>query len=168
MNEEKKEPVIESFKDEADRAQFDATGLVDADPNKVYRWSRKKDINVARHKYNGYQVVDTTTDKVRSVLDDATKMKKGTDVSTSIEWADMVLMSTSKENHQKLLAARDAKIKRRTQGVSASFKRAAGRYSPSQFSAYEEHRDNKEMRGMSEKAFGKFLEEQRHEESRKR
>lgn len=165
---EEKEPTVEVTKDEADQGQFDATGLINKDPNKVYRWSRQKDINVARHKFNGYQVVDSSTDKVRSVLDDGTRMKKGADTSTSIEWADMVLMSTSKENHERLLKQRDERVKRQTRGVAAGFKREAARFGQQNIVAYEEHQDNKQMRGMSEKSFNKFLEEQRHEEMKKR
>src|SRR6267142_6199246 len=96
------EEQVEVVKDEADREQFDGLKVLNKDPNYHYRWARRRDVNIARHKWNGYEVVDSTTDKVRSILDDTTRMKKGTDVGTSIEIADdLVLMRMSKELHEK-------------------------------------------------------------------
>jgi hypothetical protein len=169
MADEKEEARVEVVKDEVDRKQFDAFALKDKDPNKYYRFARKRDMNIARHEFNGYEVVDTTTDKVRSILDASTRMKKGTDVGTHIEIADMILMSTTKENHERLMKEREEKIKRQTRSVTQSFKRTveqtAGRYGAR---AYEEHSDNPNMegRGMSEKALSRLRQEEAHERQR--
>ena len=153
-------------KDEVDRKQFDALELKDRDPNKVYRWAKKRDINMARHKFHGYDPVDRNTDKVRSVCDDSTRMKKGEDVSTSIEFADMILISTPRENHERLLRERQDKIQRQTRGVTGEYKRAVGQIAGPGI-AYEEHQDNPAMRGMSDKAFEKLQEEEAHERKRR-
>lgn len=155
---------VEVTKDEADRKQFDALDLKNKDPNKVYRWSRDKDMNVARHKFNGYDIVDSKTDKVESVMTPSTRMKKGEDVDTTVRVADMVLMSTSKENHEKLLKQRQEKINRQTRSVADDFKRAA-RSTGGSITAYEEHSEN---RGMSGKAAAEYEREKAHEEARER
>ena len=159
--------TVEVTRDEATKRQFDAFALKGKDPSKHYRFARKRDMNIARHEFNGYEVVDTTTDNVRSVLDASTRMKKGADVGTHIEIADMILMSTSKENHERLMREREEKINRQTRSVSRGFKRTveqtAGRYGAT---AFEEHKDNPNMRGMSEKAYDKLNEERRHERQR--
>src|SRR6266446_4667886 len=158
---------VQLTKDEQDRKQFDATDLVNKDPTKVYRWANKKDVNVARHKFNGYSVVDSTSDKVRSVLDDGTKMKKGTDTSTMIEVSDMVLMSIPKELYERNLARRAERIKRQTRGVSAAAMQQIDKSAKGKVS-FEEHKDNPAMKGMSITAYEKLQEEKRHEEARNR
>lgn len=165
------EEQVEVVKDEADREQFDGMKLVNKDPNKHYRFARKRDVNIARHKWNGYDIVDTTTDNVRSILNDSTRMKKGADVGTSIEIADeMILLSMPKELHEKRLQERENKIARRAKTVTSSYKEKVRQIAGPGI-AYEEHRDNPQMRGMSEKSFLKHQEEQRQaarEENRKR
>lgn len=156
------EPKVEVTKDEADKGQFDATRLVNEDPNKKYRWARKKDINVARHQFNGYEVVDKKTDNVRSVLDETTRMKKPEDTTTSIEVSDMILMSIPKDRYEQILKQRSEKIHRTTRGVAATFKAEVGRIA-GPGNAYEEHTDNNAMRGMSSDAYDRMQEEARHE-----
>lgn len=160
-------PEVRITRDEADRQQFDALALRNKDPNKQYRWARKKDINIARHKFHGYSVVDSTTDQVRSVLDDSTRMKKGEDVSTAIEASDMILMSIPKEKYEQLIRERNEKIKRHTRGVSSTFKSEVSRIAGPGI-AYEEHSDNNEMRGMSDKAAREYEREKEHELAKRR
>ena len=157
--------TVEVTKDEADQRQFDALAITNPDPAFHYRWARKRDINMARHKFNGYEVVDSTSDKVRSILTDGTRMKKGEDTSTMVEVSDMVLMRTPRANHERIIREREDKIRRQTRSVAASYKRAVGQIA-GPGNAYEEHQDNKQMRGMSEKAHDKLQAEQNNERKR--
>lgn len=135
---------IEFVRDERDK-QFDALALKDADPNKRYRFVRKKDINIAKAKFNGYDMVDSSSDKVRSVLDDSTQVKKGSDVTTAIEVGDMVLMSQPMEKHEERMKRRNAKIQREEKSSGHDAVNEMNRQGGGQIRAFE---DNSESRGM--------------------
>lgn len=95
-------------------------------------------MTLARHRFNGYEVVDSSSDPVRSVLGEGTKMKKGTDVDTAIVLGDMVLMSTNIENHERLQRRRKTRIQRMAGGVADKLKQEGQR---SGMHVFEEHRD---------------------------
>ena len=149
---------IEVIKDEADKRQFDGTALKDKDPNKHYRWARDRDMAIARHNYNGYGIVDSTTDKVRSVCDESTRMKKGSDADTAIRLGDMVLMSTSKENYERRVKEEADKVKRQTQGVTAGYKQAVERLGGGARIGFEEHDDRRYAGEFTEKDYDEQVE----------
>lgn len=149
---------IEVTKDEADKKQFDSFGLKDEDPAKRYRWARERDINMAKHKYRGYDRVDSSSDKVRSVLTDSGRVKKGVEIDTAIRLGDMVLVSTSRENFDRMMKERNMTIDRQTRGVTASARRAIDQAAGERVS-FEEHRKNDNMRGVSAREFDRISEE---------
>ena len=145
---------IEFIRDERDK-QFDALALKNADPNKRYRFVRKKDINIAKAKFNGYEVVDGSSDQVRSVLDDSTRVKKGSDTTTAIEVGDMVLMSQPMEKHEERMRRRSAKISREEKSSGHDAVNEMNRQGGGQVRAFE---DNTESRGMKSVEEGDVME----------
>lgn len=136
---------IEFVRDEADK-QFDALALKNAKPDKRYRFVRKKDIQMARAKFNGYEVVDRSVDNVESVLDDGTRMKKGSDLTTSVEVGDMILMSQPREKFEERMGRRQRKIDREAADHSKNAVAAMNAEGRGKVRAYE---DNTESRGMN-------------------
>ena len=135
---------IKVDKDAADQEQFDATSVTGLDPNLHYRWVRKDPVNMTRQQAKGYEVVEKS-DKIKHILDAGTKIKKGTDASTSMEWGDMILMSTPRERFEERLARKRAKIVRQTKGVTQTYKEAIARMSRSggqEPLGFEEHKEN--------------------------
>jgi hypothetical protein len=135
---------IEVITDEADQVQFDATRVEGLDPNYMYRWARKDELQIATHELHGYEIVDRTTEK--SLLNDRTRMKKGEDLSKNIEWGDMILMRIPKDLYEKRRMKENERILRKTRGVTASYKNAVARITGSTDNAYEEHKDNRAMK----------------------
>jgi len=158
--------AVEVTKDEADQEQFDGLQLSNRDPNYHYRFARKSDMAIARHKFNGYEVVDSTSDEVRSILTDSTKMRKGADVDTTIAVGDLVLMRIPREKYEENMRRREERIRRVTRGVAASARRNMDSAGGARLS-FEEHRDNPSMKGMSEKAYDR-LQRDMAEEARER
>ena len=151
---------IEVVRDEADKKQFDALALKNRDPEKHYRWSRDRDMSIARHRFNGYDIVDATSDKVRSVCDDTTRMKKGVDVDNAIRLGDMVLMATSKDNHNERMKEEALKVSRQTKGVTEGYKHAVARLGGERL-GFEEHDDRHYAGDVSERDFDRQQEEER-------
>jgi hypothetical protein len=138
---------LEVTRDEHDNEQFDATRIQGLDhANKHYRWVRKDPVNVTRQKLKGYEQT-VRTDEMKHVVTDTTKIKKGEDLTTAIEWGDMILMETSKDNHEARQAKKRARILRQTQGVTAAYKDAVARMSRSETGkdlGFVEHEDRTE------------------------
>jgi len=135
---------VEVIRDEADKEQFDATMVEGKDPNYHYRWARKDDKNILRHQLRGYEVVERTTE--RHIVDEHSRIKKGEDTSKAVEWGDMILMRTPKENFEARQGRERSKILRQTKGVAQAYKATIERMSGSSKTAIEEHRDNPSMR----------------------
>lgn len=146
---------IEFVRDEADK-QFDALALKNADPAKKYRFVRKKDIQMARAQFQGYEVVDTTIDKARSVLNDGTQVKKGSDVTTTVEVADMILMSQPKEKFEERVRRRDRKIERQISGHSRDAVDEMNRIGQGKVRAYQENTESRGMKSVDEVDFAKL------------
>lgn len=77
----------------------------------------------------------------------------------------MVLMRTPVANYERILRRRDEKIQKQTRSVARGYKGAVEKIAGPGI-AYEEHRDNKSMRGMSEKAYDRLQDEQKQERQR--
>lgn len=155
-------------KDEQDQQQFDATAVTGLDPSKHYRWVRKDPVNVARQQAKGYVQTVRTPDMVH-VVNDTTKIKKGEDTSTAIEWGDMILMETSQEAFEARQARKRAKIVRQTKGVTQAYKEAIARMSRAEGQenlGFEEHRPGHGYRdtGMSEAEVQRELESESYVE----
>lgn len=116
--------ALEVTRDSGDQQQFDALAVRDKDPAFHYRWARKTDMAVASHQFRGYEVVDTETDKARSVLSQASKMKKKEDVDSTITLGDLVLIRMPIEKYQQRLRDEAALCKRREAAVKGAFKQA--------------------------------------------
>lgn len=134
---------IEVTKDEQDQQQFDATAVTGLDPSKHYRWVRKDPVNLTRKQIAGYTVTARTPEMIHVVATN-TVLKKGEDLSTAIEWGDMILMETSLENFKARQGRKRAKTLRQTQGVAQAYKEAIARMSRSAGQrnlGFEEHQD---------------------------
>lgn len=134
---------VSVIKDSADQQQFDATKVEGLDPAYHYRWVRKDPVNVTRQQLKGYETVVKAPEMVH-VVSDRTKLKKGEDQTTAIEWGDLILMRTPKDNHEARLAQKRARILRQTKGVAAGYKAAIARMTQAEESrelAFEEHTD---------------------------
>ena len=151
---------IEFVKDEADKRQFDALALKNADPNKHYRWARDRDMAIAKHNFNGYGIVDSSSDPVRSVCDESTRMKKSGDNDTTIKLGDMILMSTSKENYERRMKEEALKVKRQTAGVTAGYKHAVEQLGGAKRIGFEEHDDRHYAGEMTEKDYDEQIEKE--------
>lgn len=162
---------IEVTKDAADQDQFDATRVSGLDPNYHYRWVRKDPVNMTRQQAKGYVVVEKTPE-IEHVLNAGTKIKKGTDTTTALEWGDMILMRTPNERFEERLARKRAKIVRQTKGVTQAYKEAIGRMSRANGQenlGFEEHKENAAgyRDAMTEKEVAKELENEPYNEGRR-
>lgn len=106
---------VEVVKEEIEKRPFDPSEVRNKDPNYVYRWARKADINLRRHEYKGYEFVNATTNKGEKISEDPrTGVIKVPDGSRHI--GDTVLMrigkgvndQRKKENHDKARRRLDA------------------------------------------------------------
>lgn len=139
---------VQVMMDEADKAridpqrQFDPLGLRNKDPNKHYRWAKKSESRVGYHKFRGYSVTEKVAGGVEAMASDNTIMKKGVDADTSIQIGDLVLMETSKENHDRLNAQVADKTQRQTRSIGSDFRRRV-RKDTGEDLGYEDHKETK-------------------------
>jgi len=138
--------AVEVLQDEADKVQFDATYIKGLNADFRYRWVRKQDVNITRKQLMGYEIVTRSTEE--HAISDRTRIKKPEDVSTQIEWGDMILMRIPMEKFEGRLAAKRARILRQTKGVAQAYKDAIARLSPrDENPAFEEHHDKARYTG---------------------
>lgn len=153
---------IEITKDEIDQHQFDATMVQGLDPSKHYRWVKKTPVNVTRKGLQGY-VQTVRTPELRHVVDTTTPMKKGEDISSAIEWGDMILMEMPKEVFEDRLNRKRARILRQTKGVAQAYRAAIARMSEGAGQknlGFEEHTDTGGYsEGVSEAEFNRKMQE---------
>lgn len=160
------EERVEFIKDELDQTQFDALQLLNRDPSYHYRFGRQTEMAMARNKFRGYEVVDRNTDAVRSILSDSTPMKKGADIDSAITAGDMILLRIPRHKFEENMRRREERVNRVTRSVAASAKRAINSAAGANV-AFEEHKENRAMRGMSQRAYDKFEQEERQEQREK-
>jgi len=144
---------IEVTLDEADKRRLDPLEVRNKQPGKHYRWLRKSELNIAKKKYLGYDLVDNSGPE-QATLDSSTRMKKGTDVDTTIQVGDLVLGVMSEERHQQLRKENQDKIKHRTHGVEIAYRNAQRQAARGEDVGFVEHRDNRSMsEGMTEQEY---------------
>lgn len=134
---------VEVIKDADDQQQFDATRLEGLDPAFKYRWVRKDPVNLTRKEMIGYEVVQKTPEMVH-LVNDRTKIKKGEDTSSAVEWGDMILMRLPRDRYEARLARKREKTLRQTKGVAQAYKQTIARMAAAQDGrplAFEEHKD---------------------------
>jgi len=135
---------IEVTKDEADKRRLDPLEVRNKQPGYHYRWLRRSDLNIAQKKYKGYELVDNGGPE-RASLDDGTRMKKGSDVDSTITVGDLVLGRIPEDVHKRLREENREKIQHRTHGVEIAYRAKQRQVARGEDVGYVEHRDNRSM-----------------------
>jgi len=146
---------VQVLRDEADKVQFDASVILGKKPGKYYRWGRDEPKNLLMRRLDGYDVcIDPD---VKSALGESTRMKKGMNVDETIRFGDLILLETSQENHDRLIAQENERIVRRTSGIMSSYRHAIQRATGRDDLVIEEHAASPDREG---KGYGKGYSEE--------
>jgi hypothetical protein len=145
---------IQVTKDEADKRVQDPLEVRGKQPGFHYRWLRKSDLNIARKKHAGYEIVQGDHPEA-ATLDTSTRMKKGVDVDSTVQVGDLVLARIPIEKHEEYRKRNQDKIEHRTRGVARAYREAVGRMAGHE-AGYTEHRDSPQMDTVDEDTFARM------------
>jgi len=70
--------------------------LKNKDPNYAYKWAKRDESNIQRYEEEGWEVVDSKTDSVKSIR--ANGIDNGAQTDTTIKSREFILIRTPNEN----------------------------------------------------------------------